>query len=139
MQAGLDVNSNTLYFQNLFLVLLKGKKNKKNKKEKEKEKGHFSTFPCSPGHPVFPRYYLPLKTISVGFPLAPLSVRDREPSLAFSFYRDNVDGSEAVSQAKIEVTPSSFSTGKGEAGGINPEYFASNIFCNSLSDAIIAN
>lgn len=90
--------------------------------EKEKEKGHFSTFPCSPGHPVFPRYYLPLKTISVGFPLAPLSarnvsLRDPEPSVAFSFYLDNVAGCEAVSQAKVGVTPISFSTEKEGKGG----------------------
>lgn len=32
--------------------------------------------------------------------------------MAFSFYLDNVDGSEAVSQAKVGVTPRSFSTGK---------------------------
>lgn len=85
--------------------------------EKEKEKGNFSTFSCSPGHPVFPRRYLPLKTISVGFPHAPLSVRNMplrkpEPSVAFSFYLDNVDGSEVVSQAKVGVTPRGFSTGK---------------------------
>lgn len=60
--------------------------------------------------------------------------------MAFSFYLDNVDGSEAVSQAKVGVTPRSFSTGKeGRGEGINPKSFASNIFCNSHSDAIIAN
>lgn len=134
----------TLYIFKTSFLFCGGKKKWGGKKEKEKEKGHFSTFPCSPGHPVFPRYYLPLKTISVGFPLAPLSVhnvplRDPEPAVAFSFYQDNVDGSEAVSQAKVGVTPRSFSAGKEGRGDINPRYFASNMFCNSHSDAIIAN
>lgn len=70
-----------------------------------------------------------------------MPLREPEPSAGFSFYQDNVDSSEAVSQAKVGVTPRSFSAGKGGGGGggINPRYFASNIFCNSHSDVIIAN
>lgn len=60
-----------------------------------------------------------------------------DPLLTFSRSLDNVYGSEAVSRAKAGVTPRSFSTWKW--GGINPLSFASNMFCNSHSDAIIAN
>lgn len=46
-----------------------------------------------------------------------MPLRDPEPSLAFSFHLDNVDGSEAVSQAKVGVTPRSFSAVKGGGAG----------------------
>ena len=91
------------------------KKKKKRKKEK-KEKGHFSTFPCGPGHPVFPRRYLPVQNRFHGLP-----GREPDPSPAFSLHLGNVCGSEAASQAEPGVTPRSFSTGKG--GGINPLCF----------------
>lgn len=109
------------------------------KKKRQKETGHFSTFPCSPGHPVFPRRYLQSETLSTRSPLAAPEAQQPAPRCLCRFGRTVLTAAGLPSRARCSKGEK-FQRRAGEEGwgALIRRGFASDAFCNGPSDSLIA-